>query len=84
MPLPTIHYRRLLIAVLISAALATSVAFGGPHGSLGVVPWLMNVPGILLLVALPGDAFVPVRLAAGFLMQVAVWYMVLSARRSRG
>ena len=78
--------RRLLLAVVISAALAMSAAFGGPHGPLGVVPWLLNLPGILLVVAVSSDALVWVRVGAGFLLQVAVWYAVLrwwSARRLR-
>jgi len=83
-PLRKIRYRRLLVAVLTTGALAASAAFGGPHGSLGVVPWLLNLPGILLVVAVPSDAFVPVRLAAGLLVQVVVWYSVLSWWSSRG
>lgn len=78
--------RRLLLAVAISAALAMSAAFGGPHGPLGVLPWLLNLPGILLVVAVSSDALLWVRVGAALLLQVAVWYAVLgwwSARRRR-
>ncbi|MDX2260106.1 MAG: hypothetical protein SFU84_00235 [Gemmatimonadales bacterium] len=66
--------RLLLIAVVVSVLLASTAAFGGPHGVLGAVPWLLNLPGILLVVAVPSDAFIPARVGLALAIQVAVWY----------
>jgi len=76
--------RSLLLAIVISGVLALSAAFGGPHGPLGVVPWLLNLPGILLVVAVSSDALIALRVGAGLLLQVAVWYAVLRWWSARG
>lgn len=41
--------RALGSAVAVETALLVLAAFGGPHSSLGAVPWTLQLPGILLM-----------------------------------
>ncbi|MFN0098542.1 MAG: hypothetical protein ACKVS7_07700 [Gemmatimonadaceae bacterium] len=75
--------RLLLGAIAISVLLAGTAAFGGPHGVLGGVPWLLNLPGILLVVAVPSDAYITARVGLALCVQVALWYALLRWWRGR-
>lgn len=70
-------------AVVVELALLGLAAFGGPHGALGAAPWMAQLPGILLVLYPPGGAYFGVRVAAGALVQVALWYLLLSLLRRR-
>lgn len=72
----------LLIAVATALLLAGGAAFGGPHGALGAAPWLLNLPGILFVVAVPSDAYIPLRITLAFGTQVALWYLVVARWRA--
>jgi hypothetical protein len=65
-------------------ALIVLAAFGGPHGSLGAVPWALQLPGILFILFGKGEAGFLWRVAGIFLVQVIVWYLIFAfARRWR-
>lgn len=71
------------MAVLVEFVLFVLAVFGGPHGALGAWPWMLQVPGILLIYAIPGQSFFPWRVAAGVCVQIAVWYVVFLLLRRR-
>lgn len=72
------------IAFLVEALLLAAAAFGGPHGALGALPWMLQLPGILLVLHPPGGAHFPLRVAALLLVQLALWYLVVAGvRRAR-
>lgn len=72
-------------AVALEAALVVLAAFGGPHGALGAVPWMLQLLGILLVIAVPGDAGFPWRVAGMALIQISLWYAAIASwRRRRG
>ena len=75
--------RSLALAVVLEVILLALAAFGGPHGALGGWPWILQFPGILLVYAVPGDALFLWRVAAGALVQVALWYAFISFVRRR-
>lgn len=77
----TLDWRTLGWAVLIEAALAGLAMFGGPHGELGRLPWVLQLPGILLVLVLPGESYFIARVTAMLAIQVAVWYTGLAALR---
>jgi hypothetical protein len=68
-------------AILIEAALAGLATFGGPHGALGAVPWMLQLPGILLVFFVPGSAGFGWRVGGMVLVQVAMWYALMAAGR---
>ena len=75
----------LAAAVAIEAVLACLAAFGGPHGALGGWPWMLQLPGILVVLVVPGDGGFAWRVAAMIVVQIGVWYAIcaLVARRVR-
>jgi hypothetical protein len=52
-----LDWRALGYAVLIELALLVVAAFGGPHGELGGLPWILQLPGIVFVLYPPGGAF---------------------------
>jgi hypothetical protein len=58
-------------------------AFGGPHGELGATPWVLQLPGILLVLVVPGDEGFLWRIAAMAIVQVGLWYWLLAFVRRR-
>jgi hypothetical protein len=76
--LPALGY-----AVLIESALLVLAAFGGPHGGLGAVPWVLQLPGIVLVLYPTGGSHFMLRVIGMFLIQLALWYAVISALRRR-
>ena len=75
-------------AVGLEVVLAGLAAFGGPHGTLGALPWTLQLPGILLVFFVPGNEHFLWRVVGMFLIQCAMWYGILAVgrrrRRSRG
>ena len=75
--------RILALALAIESLLAALAMFGGPHGDLGAWPWALQMPGILLVLFLPGDAGFAWRAAGIFVIQTACWYAICSMLRRR-
>jgi hypothetical protein len=75
-------WRVLAAALAIELALLVLAAFGGPHGTLGGVPWMLQLPGILLVFFLPGPVPFAARVAGMAVVQTAVWYGVLALVRA--
>jgi hypothetical protein len=75
--------RALACAVGLEAVLLVLAAFGGPHGALGAWTWMLQLPGIALVFAFDGDSWFLWRVAAGALVQVSLWYLVIAAIRRR-
>ena len=42
-------WRTFALAVVLEVILLALAAFGGPHGTLGAWPWMLQFPGILLV-----------------------------------
>ena len=78
-----LDWRALGYATILEAALVVLAAFGGPHGQLGAVPWILQLPGILLVIAVPGDHGVVWRVAGMVLIQIMLWYAAVSWGRRR-
>ncbi|HEY8256314.1 MAG TPA: hypothetical protein VIG08_01540 [Gemmatimonadales bacterium] len=76
-------WRALSYAILIETALLILAAFGGPHGYLGAVPWMLQLPGILLIMYPGGGAYFFARVTIGALVQVSLWYLALRLLRRR-
>ena len=76
-------WRALGCAVVLELGLLGLAAFGGPHGTLGVVPWMLQFPGILLVLLPSGGDYFLLRAAAAALVQTGLWYLVLAALRRR-
>lgn len=75
--------RALIIAVAVELALLVLAAFGGPHGALGGLPWVLQMPGIFLVFAVPGESWFVGRVVAGALVQVTLWYLLIAFIRRR-
>ncbi len=73
----------LVYALGVEGALFTAAIFGGPHGALGGIPWLLNLPGILVIFGIPTERFFLGRVALAVAVQVAVWYFVFALVRQR-
>ena len=58
-------------------------AFGGPHGELGAIPWILQLPGIALVVYPSGGEHFAARVFAGAAVQTGVWYLIVKAIRRR-
>ena len=69
-------------AVLLETVLAVVAAFGGPHGTLGMLPWLLQFPGALLIFFSPDTVNKVFLLVLTFLIQVAIWYAVIATVRA--
>ncbi|MGH7518209.1 MAG: hypothetical protein ACREOC_12195 [Gemmatimonadales bacterium] len=76
-------WRALGYATIGEAGLLVLAAFGGPHGQLGAVPWILQLPGILLVIAVPGQRGFFWRVAGMTLVQVALWYAAIAWWRRR-
>ncbi len=74
--LPALAY-----ATLLETALAVLAALGGPHGYLGMLPWLLQLPGMLLLFFGPHVENKVWVIVPMFLIQVVVWYAVIATWR---
>jgi hypothetical protein len=76
--------RALIYAIVLEVALTVLAAFGGPHGQLGAVPWMLQLPGILVIMFGKGESGFVVRVATMFVVQVVIWYSIFAfARRLR-
>jgi hypothetical protein len=75
--------RALVYAVVVEGALATAAVFGGPHGALGAVPWILNLPGILVIFGISSERFFLGRVALAVAIQVVLWYFVFALPRRR-
>jgi hypothetical protein len=70
-------------ALAVESALATAAVFGGPHGALGAVPWMLNLPGIVVIVGISSERFYLGRVGLAVAIQVALWYCVFALARRR-
>ena len=66
-------------AALIETVLAGFAMFGGPHGPLGMLPWFLQFPGALLAFFGPPIENLVLLLVSIFLVQLALWYGIISA-----
>jgi hypothetical protein len=73
--------RALGSAIVLEIALIVLAAFGGPHGQLGAVPWMLQLPGILLIMFGKGEAGFLWRVVGIFIVQVTVWYFIFALTR---
>jgi hypothetical protein len=73
--------RALVYAIVLEIALTVLAAFGGPHGDLGGVPWVLQLPGILLVLFGKDDRGFLWRVGGMFLVQVVVWYLIFALMR---
>lgn len=71
------------LAVLLEVLLLAFAAFGGPHGPLGSAPWMLQLPGALLLFYVPAVVPFPVVASAALLVQVSLLYLLISWWRRR-
>lgn len=67
----------LILALVVEAGLTVASAFGGPHGALGGWPWLMQLPGILLIWFSGGES-VLLLVTLGFAVQLTLWYLLFA------
>jgi hypothetical protein len=70
-------------AILFEALLTGLAALGGPHGALGGAPWVLQLPGILLVLFVPGSGGFAWRVAGMFVVQLVLWYGFIAALRRR-
>jgi hypothetical protein len=77
----TLDWRALGYSIVIEAGLLILAAFGGPHGQLGAVPWMLQLPGILFVFFIAGERYFVLRVVGGAIVQVALWYVALSQLR---
>jgi hypothetical protein len=70
-------------AILIEGLLTGLATFGGPHGALGGAPWVLQLPGILLVLFVPGSGGFVWRVAGMVIVQVVLWYGFITALRRR-
>ena len=56
---------------------------GGPHGTLGAFPWMLQLPGILFVVFLGSERTFPGWVAAMLATQCLLWYAVFAWLRTR-
>ena len=73
----------LVYALAVESALATAAVFGGPHGALGAIPWMLNLPGILVIFGIRTERFFLGRVVRAVAIQAAVWYFVFALARQR-
>lgn len=65
------------LAILLEAVLVVLAAFGGPHGALGGWPWLLQLPGIFLVLYPPGGDYFVLRVVVGAMVQAGLWFALL-------
>jgi hypothetical protein len=70
-------------AILIETILTWLAAFGGPHGTLGAAPWVLQLPGIMLVLFVPGSGGFVWRVAGMVVVQIVLWYGLIAALRRR-
>jgi hypothetical protein len=66
----------LAVAAAIETVLAVLAVFGGPHGALGGWPWMLQLPGMLVVLLVPGEEGFAWRAAAAIAIQICVWYFI--------
>jgi hypothetical protein len=71
--------RLLALAIVIEACLAVLAVFGGPHGALGGWPWALQLPGILLMLLIPGEGGFAWRASGMIAIQIGCWYVLCYA-----
>jgi len=78
-----VHFdrRALGYAIGLEAVSASLAAFGGPHGMLGVWPWTLQLPGILLVFFVGGEAHFVSRIGGMLLIQCALWHGIFVVGR---
>jgi hypothetical protein len=69
-------------AIGVESVLAALAAFGGPHGALGAWPWMLQLPGILLVFFVGGPPHYFWRVGAMLLIQYVLWYVLFAAGRA--
>lgn len=69
-------------AALLETVLAGLAAFGSPHGYLGMLPWLLQFPGALLVFFGPRIENTALLFVSVFLVQLSLWYGIFSAWRA--
>ena len=74
---PALGYAALSETVLIGLAV-----FSGPNGYLGMLPWFLQFPGALLVFFGPRIENPALLLVSVFLVQLAIWYGIISAWRA--
>jgi len=72
-------FRILAFAVAIEGGLAVLAVFGGPHGALGGWPWALQLPGILLMLMIPGEGGFAWRASGMIAIQIGCWYVLCFA-----
>jgi uncharacterized integral membrane protein len=78
-----LDWRALGYAVLIEVAMLVLAAFGGPHGELGALPWILQLPGIVFVLYPAGGALFAARVLLAAMLQVGLWYLGLRMVRRR-
>jgi hypothetical protein len=73
--------RALAYALGLEAVLAGLAALGGPHGTLGAWPWTLQLPGILLVLFIPGSEHFLWRVGGMVVIQSILWYAVMAVGR---
>ena len=73
----------LAAAIAIEGVLAVLALFGGPHGALGGLPWLLQLPGILVVLLVPGEGGFAWRVAAMLVIHVGIWYALCASIRRK-
>ena len=73
--------RALGYAILVEGVLIFLAAFGGPYGQLGFLPWILQLPGIVLVLFLPGETWFLWRIVGMGLVQVVLWYALIAIVR---
>ncbi len=73
-----INWLALILAIVIEGVLVVLAVFGGPHGALGGAPWVLQLPGILIVLFVPGEGGFLWRVAAMVIVQVGLWYALLA------
>lgn len=74
-------WRALVAAIVIELGLVGVAAVLGPDGPPGIVSWALHLPGVLLIFYPPGGHHFLLRAAAGVLLQVGLWYLLLAKLR---
>ena len=72
-----------MYALAVEGTLATAAVFGGPHGALGAIPWMLNLPGILVILGIRTERFFFGRVALALAIQVTLWYIGFALVRQR-